>query len=77
MTDPYTSSFESWTANTSLKLSPYGILETVGPVDWKRWANRAINLPTIRDYYPPKPDPFSTWQEWAAKFNLTLANLGL
>lgn len=39
---------------------------------WPQWAMAVIQLPGIAKFSPPDPRGFSTWLEWAERFNQTV-----
>lgn len=77
--DPRMISWDRWSAETQ---SAYwaqlgtGVPQRTPESDWTVWANAASNLPALAALSPQRPVGFSTWSDWALRFNATLQLLG-
>lgn len=50
-----------------------GRLEDEGA--WRDWAVQLFNLPALSGTIVPNPHEFTTWQDWAARFNENLTTV--
>jgi hypothetical protein len=71
--EPQFMTVQRWTAETGSILWQFG---TVGRLDdaakWREWASGVVQIPAIAVFGPPHPEEFSTWQAWAAQFNIVV-----
>lgn len=61
---------QTWTAQNTSILAPYGLVpKLLDPDNWQEWASQVILIPTIAGLNPPRPEVYSTWEEWGTAFN--------
>lgn len=61
----------NWAAQTTTLLAPYGTIpKLTDATKWRDWASIVISLPSIAALNPPRPEPYTEWQQWAKQFNL-------
>lgn len=46
--------------------------ELVNENDWRDWVNLLILVPAFRDKFIPTAMGFSTWDDWAKQFTLSI-----
>lgn len=78
--DPRGLNFSQWASATAFELAsvvqPMIISTTLGLTEsWKDWAFYMLANPTIASQYPPNPNRFTDWQDWAIRFNQAVAGL--
>lgn len=72
--DPRGLTVLQWAHFTTPLLAPFGVPPIMISADtWRVWARSVIQLSAIAQQRPPDPETYSSWQEWAFRFNQAVA----
>lgn len=75
--DPRMLDAREWAGRTTPSLLSFGTIPLLlDPDRWREWAAYVVALPRIAAVNAPRPERFSTWQDWATAFNVALRLLG-
>lgn len=65
-----------WAAQMALSLYQYGPVPTLAdPNQWREWARVVIAFPALAAVGAPRPEQFTSWQDWAHAFNWSVLRL--
>lgn len=74
--DPTHMTVTDWCDSMAFILAPFLVPQKLlSENEWKLWARNVIQSPALARVRPPDPEYFSSWREWAYRFNQTIENL--
>lgn len=66
----------AWSAQMAQSLAAYGNVPIMpDQAQWQRWGNIVVGFPAIAALVAPRPQAFSTWQDWVRAFNQAVSLL--
>lgn len=72
MPDPYSTTWERWTARFLEDYSDQSIPQRVPITDWQYWAAVVAATAYFANQGAPNPVGFSDWRDWAAALMLVI-----